>query len=114
MLTSRDHSITNQKQMIMDNFQWEDVKKIFNFMDWKYAKSPFPEDDYIPEIEDFKFLANELLTTVTENSSISSVSSSGRFYAKWDAGEELLSFLFVPFESEILHDESNEAIFIST
>lgn len=113
MNISRDHSIANQKQMIMDNFQWDDVKKIFDLMDWKYGSTPWPEHDYTPEISDFQELVSELLATVTSKPEIDSESSSGRFVAKWNAREELLSLSFVPFESEIVHDEPNETIFLA-
>jgi hypothetical protein len=112
MLISRDHSIENQKKIIMDNFQWDEIKKIFDFMDWKYASSPNPDDDYLPEIHHLKELVTELLETVTANPSISYISSSGRFQAKWNADDELLSLSFIPYESEILHDEPNETIFL--
>ena len=82
----------------MDNFQWDEIKKIFDFMDWKYASSPNPDDDYLPEIHHLKELVTELLETVTANSTISYISSSGRFQAKWNADDELLSLSFIPYE----------------
>ena len=109
---SRDHSVKNQKQMILNTFDWDAVATIFKTMGWVYATSLNPADDYIPDPIDCRLKGSELLDDVTENLQNTKTISSGRFEAHWSASDESLSLRFIPLEVEILHDESSETIYV--
>lgn len=113
IIETRDHSIDSQISMIMQNFPFHDVKKIFDYMGYKYMTTPY--DEYQPKIEDLQFLAESLLRDAGEkgkNRNMNMTISSGRFEAFWNCDEETLSLKFIPYESEIITNEAEETIYV--
>jgi hypothetical protein len=111
-IETRDHSIESQVKIIINSFPFDDVKKIFDFMDFKYITGPYEE--YNPKIEDLIFLAQSLLKDAGKKGKKKNMNmtiSSGRFEAFWNNEEETLSLKFVPYEGEIMFNEEEETIY---
>lgn len=113
ILETRDHSIESQINLILRSFDFESVKKIFDYMEFLYLKSP--TEEYAPDINDLIYLAQSLLESaaykgrkIKSNVTI----SSGRFEAFWNNEDEVLSLKFVPYENEIMFDEEAETIYV--
>lgn len=110
---TRDHSVHSQIDLILKSFPFDEVKKIFRFMDFKYIQGI--DLEYDPEIEDFIYLVTSLLKEVAKKGKSKKTNmtiSSGRFEVFWNNDEETLSLKFIPFESEILMNEGEETIFV--
>jgi hypothetical protein len=111
---TRDHSIKSQIDLISKSFPFDEVHKIFTFMNFTYISGLY--DEYSPTKEDIKFLAINLLQNAGKRGKkmkTNMIYSSGRFEARWDNDEETLSLKFIPFESEIMVNESEETIYVS-
>lgn len=113
MLETRDHSARSQIDLILKSFDFYGVKKIFDYMEFTYLHSM--TEEYNPEIEDLRYLAESLLESAANKGkkSMSNVTiSSGRFEAFWNNEDEVLSLKFVPYENEIMFDEEAETIYV--
>lgn len=111
---TRDHSVPTQINLIMQSFPFDDVKKIFEFMDFKYIQSL--DVEYNPLKEDLIYLTKSLLESAAEKGKKGNTNvtiSSGRFEAFWNNDEETLSLRFIPFESEIMLNEDEETIYVA-
>lgn len=110
---TRDHSISSQIDLILNSFDFYSVKKIFDYMDFKYIQGI--ENEYSPSKEDLIYLAKNLLEGAADkgkkNRSNMTISS-GRFEAFWNNEEETLNLKFIPFESEIMLNEEDETIYV--
>jgi len=114
LLETRDHSVESQIDLILRSFPFEDVHKIFIFMDYKYIAGL--TEEYTPSIEDLKFLVKELLESAGKKGKKNKTNmtiSSGRFEAFWENEMEVLSLKFIPYEREIIINEGDETIFVS-
>lgn len=110
---TRDHSKESQVSLIMDNFDWDNVYKIFKVCEYTYAKNI--HEDYYPELEDIQEMAYSLLNDCYDygkKNDMNCILSSGRFEVNWDNIDEILSLRFIPEEKEIMLDEPNEAIYV--
>ena len=113
IVETRDHSIDSQVNMIIRSFPFDEVKKVFDFMNFKYMAGPYEE--YSPKIEDLVFLASSLLEGAGKKGKRKKMNmtiSSGRFEAFWNNENENLSLKFVPFESEVMFNEEDETIYV--
>ena len=111
---TRDHSISAQIDLIMNSFPFDDVKRIFDFMNFKYIQSL--DIEYDPTKEDLMYLTKSLLKSAAEKGKKAKTNvtiSSGRFEAFWNNDEETLSLQFIPFESEIMLNEDEETIYVA-
>jgi hypothetical protein len=112
IIETRDHSIDSQVDMIIRSFPFDEVEKIFDYMEFKYVSGLY--DEYQPKIEDLVFLAESLLRDAGKNGKKKKMNmtvSSGRFEAFWNNENEALSLKFVPFENEIMFNEEDETIY---
>jgi hypothetical protein len=110
---TRDHSLKSQIDLIMKSFPFGEVHKIFNFMNFKYITGIY--DEYSPTEEDLRYLVKSILESAGKRGKklkTNMTYSSGRFEARWDNDEETLSLKFIPFESEIMINESEETIYV--
>lgn len=110
---TRDHSIPSQIDLIIQSFEFDDVKKIFELMDFKYIQGL--DSEYSPTKEDFIFLTKNLLEGAAQKGRKNNTNvtiSSGRFEAFWNNDEETLSLKFIPFEAEIMLNEDEETIYV--
>jgi hypothetical protein len=111
---TRDHSLESQINLIFESFDWNNIEKIFRACDYKYFKNL--NEDFDPEIEDFKDMSYHLLTEcyhLGRKKNTNRIIASGRFEAAWNNFDETLSLKFIPEEKEIMLDESNEAIYVA-
>lgn len=112
---TRDHSIQSQIDLLMKNFNWFGVLKVFQTQELKYCTFDADTKDfieYIPKLEDIQFLVKELFESATKDKTKNAIWNSGLFQVEWNAHDEALKLLFIPYELEIAHDEPNETIFI--
>lgn len=112
IIETRDHSVNGQIDLIIKTFPFDEVKKIFDHMEFKYISGI--TEEYQPKIEDFIYLAESLLRSAGENGKKKKMNmtiTSGRFEAHWDNENESLTLKFVPFESEIMFNEEDETIY---
>ena len=114
ILETRDHSVSSQINLIMNSFPFHDVKKIFDFMNFKYIMGF--DCEYSPTETDIKYLVENLLISAGNRGKkfkTNMTISSGRFEVFWNNDEETLTLKFIPFESEIMLNESEETIFVT-
>lgn len=112
---TRDHSVQSQMNLLMENFNWNAVMKIFENQQLKYCTFDADTKDFIeytPSLDDVQLVVKELLESAVKNIKENSTWSSGLFQVEWNAYDEALKLQFVPYELEIAHDEPNETIFI--
>ena len=117
-LFTRDHSYESQVKLLMSNFNWNSVLRIFENEKLTYVRFDEKEKNfvnYVPNYEDVTSLVLELFKSAKPNKKRgerSATVSSGLFTVHWDDNEELLSLRFSPYELEVVHDEPNETIFV--
>jgi hypothetical protein len=112
---TRDHSVQSQINLLMENFNWQGVLKVFQTQELKYCT--FDADtkdfvDYIPDLDDIQLVVKELFESATKDKTKNATWNSGLFQVEWNAYDETLKLQFVPYELEIAHDEPNETIFV--
>jgi hypothetical protein len=112
---TRDHSIQSQMDLIMENFNWDAVMRVFKTEQLKYCAFDADAKDFIeysPSLEDVQSVVKELFESSVKDIKKNATWSSGLFNVEWNAYDETLKLQFIPYELEIAHDEPNETIFV--
>lgn len=111
---TRDHSLESQINLIFESIDWDNIYKIFQICEYKYAKNLY--EDYDPEIDDLKEMSYHLLKECYDlgrKKNTNMIIGSGRFEAHWDNTNETLCLKFIPEEKEIMLDDANESIYVA-